>query len=241
MLSAKEVELATEGRARDQRCASCQIGSLQSLSISFRQGLWREVHTDLLQQVQSLHSPHSQRTLLRRPSMGQITVWGLLAHSTGPRISTARCNQHGRAEICSLRNGQKHLRRAARVPAEVCRQAPEETNQTLMEVVNNLLEGRHMPEYWRGGDIRFILKKSPANLLPVQNWRPITLVQVTFKIASIILTKRLQRVAEHYQVLEPTQEGFRQGRSTTEEADRKAETYPPGAKGPRQPGLCHLH
>lgn len=107
---------------------------------------------------------------------------------------------------------------AAGILAEIWRHAPRDKNKILLGAVHDLLEGRSMPEHWRGGDIRYLLKTSPANLL--KNWRPITLVEITHKIASIIMTKRLQRMAEHYKILEPTQEGFGQGRSTRRQVER---------------------
>ena len=98
------------------------------------------------------------------------------------------------------------------VPAEACKYASKEAIQTLCDAMNRILfDGDELPEDWRGGIVCFLLKKEPNSSL--KNWRPICLLQLSYKIFTAIVNSRLQRIAEHNGVFEHTQEGFRAKRS----------------------------
>jgi hypothetical protein len=55
-------------------------------------------------------------------------------------------------------------------------------------------------------------KKDPTKL---QNCTPIALANTIYKLSSSILTSILSTYGEKYQILQSSQEGFRQERSTT--------------------------
>ena len=104
------------------------------------------------------------------------------------------------------------------LPAEVWRQAPDQVLEIVLNTVNDALSGKQQPDFWKGGRISFLLKKQELQLL--KNWRPITLLELSYKIFSAIITKRLQRIAEYYHIYDESQEGFRQGRSTRRQIER---------------------
>ena len=55
-----------------------------------------------------------------------------------------------------------------------------------------------------------LLPKEDANLLFLSNWRPITLLDVDYKIASKVIAKRIERVLPS--LIHPDQTGFMKGR-----------------------------
>ena len=105
------------------------------------------------------------------------------------------------------------------VPAEAWKHASEEAIQTLCDAMKRVLfDGDELPEDWRGGIVRFLLKKEPNSAL--KNWRPICLLQISYKIFTSIVNSRLQTIAEHNGVFEHTQEGFRAKRSGKRQIQR---------------------
>ena len=56
-----------------------------------------------------------------------------------------------------------------------------------------------------------LLPKEDSNLLLLSNWRPITLLNTDYKIASKVIAKRIERILPS--VIHPDQTGFMKGRS----------------------------
>lgn len=57
------------------------------------------------------------------------------------------------------------------------------------------------------GQIRLLFKKEPATNL--RNWRPVCLLQMIYKLVSLVVNDRLYTMVEKYNLLEGSQEGFR--------------------------------
>jgi hypothetical protein len=94
------------------------------------------------------------------------------------------------------------------VPAELWKHAPDWALDMLYDTCNDVLEGKkEIPAHWKGGQVQFLFKKQPAQ--EVQNWRPVCLSNVSYRLFSSILARRLDRVAEAYGILDQIQEAFR--------------------------------
>ena len=98
------------------------------------------------------------------------------------------------------------------VVSELWKNAPEWAKQLLFAEINAVLMGKPMPDHWRGGTVQFLFKKPPASSLP--NWRPICLLNVSYRLYSSIITDRLSRMVEAYGILDQVQEAFRLQRGT---------------------------
>ena len=98
------------------------------------------------------------------------------------------------------------------VVAELWKNAPEWAKQLLFAEINAVLMGKPMPDHWRGGTVQFLFKKPPASSLP--NWRPICLLNVSYRLYSSIITDRLSRMVEAYGILDQVQEAFSLQRGT---------------------------
>jgi hypothetical protein len=103
-------------------------------------------------------------------------------------------------------------------PPELWRDAPDSLLLPLLATINHSLLTGRMPDEWRGGIVRFLLKRDPS--LCLSNWRPVCLLRIAYKIYSRIITSRLRALAEKYQLLEYVQEGFRSKRSTRRQVER---------------------
>eukprot|EP00961_Rhodomonas_salina_P106615 1435926-Rhodomonas_salina.1 len=77
-------------------------------------------------------------------------------------------------------------------------------------------------------EIRLLFKKEPATNL--RNWRPVALLQMVYKLVSLILNDRLYTLVEKYHLLEDTQEGFRKSRGTGRQAQSLAWLYDRAAR-----------
>ena len=76
---------------------------------------------------------------------------------------------------------------------EMLASAPPNQQAIILEGLNQLLAGRKLPADWKGGKIRLLSKREPAHL--IENMRPVTLLQTTYKLLSAVVTFRLQRMA----------------------------------------------
>ena len=72
-----------------------------------------------------------------------------------------------------------------------------------------------VPDSWSIGDILPIYKNKGSASLP-ENYRPITLLSCLGKLFTSIINNRLNKFAEHYNVINPSQAGFRKGFSTVD-------------------------
>ena len=53
-------------------------------------------------------------------------------------------------------------------PPDLWKDAPDSLLQFLLQVVNEALRTGRMPDEWRGGVVRFLLKREPSN--DISNW-----------------------------------------------------------------------
>ena len=72
-----------------------------------------------------------------------------------------------------------------------------------------------VPDSWSIGDILPIYKNKGSASLP-ENYRPITLLSCLGKLFTSIINNRLNKFAEDYNVINPSQAGFRKGFSTVD-------------------------
>uniref|UniRef100_A0A670I0Q6 Reverse transcriptase domain-containing protein n=1 Tax=Podarcis muralis TaxID=64176 RepID=A0A670I0Q6_PODMU len=81
--------------------------------------------------------------------------------------------------------------------------------QPLMEVCNQIMEGKGAPESWREAFITLI-PKLESEKTQLKNYRPISLLNVDYKIFADILANRLKKVLN--EVIHKDQAGFLPGR-----------------------------
>ena len=101
------------------------------------------------------------------------------------------------------------------VPAEYW-QAVAETEEgikTIMNLVNKCWHEERVPDEWHTANVSCIFKK--GNVQDCDNYRPISLVCVAYKMYAGLLLNRL-KAAGAEQRLTPTQFGFRSGRGSTD-------------------------
>ena len=112
--------------------------------------------------------------------------------------------------------GEQPSKRAAgpdELTFEMLRAAPDSMKQTIRACINSILTGEaRPPQSWMGGLICFLLKKDAV--LEIPGYRPVCLLDTTYKVLSAIITDRLYRLAERHGLLDSSQEGFRRLHST---------------------------
>jgi hypothetical protein len=80
------------------------------------------------------------------------------------------------------------------VPYELLAAAPEAMKSALLESVNTILaDGRPPPLEWLGGLVRF-LHKPGGNPLDPGSYRPVCLLNTTYKVLAAIVNDRLYRL-----------------------------------------------
>ena len=99
-----------------------------------------------------------------------------------------------------------------KVASELWKHAPEWAQRILHSTINNVLSGAPMPDHWRGGTVQLLFKKLPYTEL--SNWRPVCLLNVSYRLFTSIVTRRLNRMVEHHGILDEAQEAFRFRRGT---------------------------
>ena len=93
------------------------------------------------------------------------------------------------------------------------RHAPDRMKEAIRACINSILAGEAPPpRSWMGGLICFLLKKDAV--LDISGYRPVCLLDTTYKVLSAIITDRLYRLAERHGLLDSSQEGFRRLHST---------------------------
>ena len=116
---------------------------------------------------------------------------------------------------------------------EFLKDGPDVVLQAVLTAINDLLTKKSkMPAKWKGGLIRLLFKKGDPT--ECRNFRPVVLLRAVYKLYTAILTDRLTRIAEKYHLLHPSQEGFRNHRSTGRQAQSLLWAYQQ-AKKLRQP------
>ena len=216
VLSAIEFDLGNAGRARNQVCPNCRTNHTLTC-LSGIDGTQRSMYT-FCKNCKQCISPITDNSCYDNPPWKE-SIFSNFRKIPDPPVMGLRGDINAEElDAFIQRAGLRKAPGKGNVPAELWRHAPQEIKDHLLEAVNKALNGEDMPAYWKGGSIRFLFKKHPATKLG--NWRPITLIEFTYKILSCILTKRMNDLAEHYGILEETQEGFRRRRGTRRQFER---------------------
>ena len=84
----------------------------------------------------------------------------------------------------------------------------------LLELFNYIWISGILPESWKQGEVVLINKKPP--LSKISHYRPITLISVTSKLLTKIVSKRLSQVIESSNLIADNQNGFRKKRSCSD-------------------------
>ena len=95
-------------------------------------------------------------------------------------------------------------------PPELLKHGGRTLKQKLYKLIPMIWNNDQVPQQWYEGIICPVYKK--GNRLHWNNYRPITLLNIAYKIFAILLNKRLMENIENK--LEDNQTGFRPNRST---------------------------
>lgn len=94
------------------------------------------------------------------------------------------------------------------------------SNETLKEAITilfqkSLSEGQ-LPQLWKTANVKFLMKPGKDSYYQASSYRPISLTSVLGKCLERVIHARLYAFAEHHELLDKEQDGFRQYRGTTQ-------------------------
>jgi hypothetical protein len=117
-------------------------------------------------------------------------------------------------EACSIINKLKSGKAGGtdNIIPELMKYRGRVLKQRIYKLITLIWEEEQLPSQWNEGIICPVYKK--GDRMYCKNYRPITLLNVAYKIFSIILNQRLADIVEP--TLEDYQPGFRSNRSTTD-------------------------
>ena len=90
-------------------------------------------------------------------------------------------------------------------------------NATAEKITNKIHRGGTLPPEWSKGAIIHIYKQK-ENIRECQNYRPICLTQIAYKIWPIVITRALAK--ETHLLTGNNQFGYKQGKSTIDEIQK---------------------
>ena len=96
------------------------------------------------------------------------------------------------------------------IPAEFLKAGSCVIIDVLTKLFNKIMKSGKVPSSWKESNLVLIHKKGPKD--DPQNFRPISLLNSTYKIFMKVLQNRIGRTLEEHQPIE--QAGFRSGFST---------------------------
>ena len=91
---------------------------------------------------------------------------------------------------------------------------PDSAFDSLLHIINQAMLTKSIPEEWKHSRIYPIYKGS-GNIFDMNNYRPIALLSVPYKIYTAIINTRLSKVLEARGILVPEQTGFRSNMDTS--------------------------
>jgi len=117
-------------------------------------------------------------------------------------------------EVCSIINKQKSNKAGGtdNIIPQLTKQGGRTLKQRIYKLILIIWEKEQLPNQWKEGIICPLYKK--GDRLDCMNYRPITLLNVAYKIFAIILNQKLVDIIETE--LGDYQSGFRPNRSTTD-------------------------
>ena len=206
ILSAVEHFMGMEGKARGMLCQACSSPELTCLSRLAPAG-----------RVLCWHCPSCRRccNYAEKLSLYDKVPWPSECVTGYPRVpGGAIPDAYRLRRPIGWEDFLKHLKCMANrkapgddmVVAKLCKNTPEWGKQLLFQEINAVLQGKAMPDHWRGGTVQFLFKKPPASSL--SNWWPICLLSVSYRLYSSIITDRLSRMVEAYGILDQRDDGL---------------------------------
>lgn len=213
ILATLENFMGTEGKARGMICPTCRSPNLTCLAKVTEAGRSLGWFCETCQQCCTYVEDPSAYDTVPWPEecvQGQRQVPAQESLSPDFRLCTPlewEDFQHLLQQLPNRKAPGDNL-----VPGELWKHAPEWAQRILFTTLNDTLQGKPMPAHWRGGTVQFLFKKLPAT--DMANWRPVCLLNVSYRLYSSILTRRLNRIVEEFGILDQAQEGFRLLRCT---------------------------
>lgn len=98
------------------------------------------------------------------------------------------------------------------ITSEMLKAGGETLRKALLTLLNKCLEEGKIPDSWKNAEVILLFKKGDCTNL--ENFRPISLLSILYKLLTKIITNRLSNKFDFYQPVE--QAGFRKGYSTTD-------------------------
>ena len=99
------------------------------------------------------------------------------------------------------------------IPFEVIKALPLEAKMVIIGKINTVLRTGAIPDIWRTAKINLLSKDLSSSNLP-STYRPISLLDTTYKTLSAILHLRLIKHVKQHQIIHPSQSGYSKGMST---------------------------
>jgi exonuclease III/ribonuclease HI len=225
ILSSLEHELATNGRDKATLCNVClnhkqgipTTHNLQTISSSNPDTPNpRQVHTYChnCNLIVDTHIPQDAYSILPFPE--HIISKAAIPASANETLRTEVTPDQVRDVIHSFKT--RKAPGSDKMHPELWKDAPPSLINILTDTINQALKTAKIPNAWRGGTIRFLLKKQPDT--EFRNWRPVVLLQLAYKAYTKIINERLLSIAERHHLLSPSQEGFRSRHSVQRQVAR---------------------
>ncbi|OLP75530.1 LINE-1 retrotransposable element ORF2 protein [Symbiodinium microadriaticum] len=100
------------------------------------------------------------------------------------------------------------------IPAELIKRAPYVVQKFILSHYNKCLRTGSIPDAWLLSEVVMLVKDARKDTLSLDNYRPISLTDVFYKLYAALLQKRLAFYVDPR--IRDTQYGFRRGKSTSQ-------------------------
>jgi Reverse transcriptase (RNA-dependent DNA polymerase) len=89
---------------------------------------------------------------------------------------------------------------------------PDDLHKATFQMLCTLWPTKHIPDFWKQ---RWLISlPKPAELTNIKDFRPICLLEIFRKLWTSILTYRIRSAWENFDMLDPSQHGFRANHGT---------------------------
>jgi len=147
------------------------------------------------QSIPSLHHPKKEKQMVRNIGSEELKA------IDGPEM---------RAALNQLKNCKTPGE--DRITSEMLKIGGETLENAILVLLNMCLEKGEIPDAWQCAEVILFFKKGDRE--NIENYRPISLLSIFYKLLTKIITNRLAQKFDFYQPIE--QAGFRKGFSTTD-------------------------